>query len=81
MSAGYYILLLFDVDDDVVAVRTIAARDEAAACRIARDAETAHRMCVGYQLWRGGHRVAQTYPADSRLPQNFPTSAVAMNPQ
>ena len=73
MSAGYYILLLFDVDDDVVAVRTIAAPGEIMARRIATDAETAHGGCVGYQLWRGGRRIAQTYPAEHR-PANFPMS-------
>ena len=59
---GHYTLLLFDTDDGVVAVRPIAAHGDAVATRIAKDVQIAHAPCVGYQLWRGGQCIAQTYP-------------------
>jgi hypothetical protein len=59
---GYYTLLLFDTDDGVVAVRPIAAREDAVAAGIARHVQIAHAPCGGYQLWRGGQCIAQTHP-------------------
>ncbi len=59
-----YILLLFDDDDQVAAVRTIAAADARTADRIASVTRLAHQRAAGYQLWYAGERVAQTYPAE-----------------
>jgi hypothetical protein len=63
-----YILLLFDGDDQVAAVRTIAAADARAAEKIASVTRLAHQDCAGYQLWRAGERIAQTYPAELLRP-------------
>ena len=60
----YYTLLLFDWDDGVSAVRTIGARDDAAALKIAAVAQMTSPRCAGYQLWRAGTRVAMTFPAE-----------------
>jgi hypothetical protein len=59
---GHYTLLLFNDDDGVAAVRTVAAESDQAAQKIAKVAQLAHSGCVGYQLWRGGQRIAKTFP-------------------
>jgi len=60
----YYVLLHFDEDDRVIAVRTIAAKNDAQACRIARMTQLAHATAAaGYQLWRKGRRVAAAFPS------------------
>jgi len=59
-----YTLLLFDGDDKVSAVRTIAAANARAAEEIASVTRLAHQRCAGYQLWGDGECIAQTYPGD-----------------
>ena len=59
---GHYTLLLFNHDDGVAIVRTVAAESDQAAQKIAKVAQLAHSDCVGYQLWRGGERIAKTFP-------------------
>ena len=63
----YYTLLLFDWDDGVSAVRTIGARDDAAAIKIAAVAQMTSPHCAGYQLWRAGVRVAMTFPVETKM--------------
>lgn len=63
----YYTLLLFDWDDGVSAVRTIGARDDVAAVKIAAVAQMTMPGCAGYQLWRAGARVAMTFPAEAKI--------------
>jgi hypothetical protein len=63
---AHYILLLFDREDGVDTVRTVAADSDEAAKRIAQVAQLAHPGCVGYQLWRGGERITTTFPLERR---------------
>jgi hypothetical protein len=63
---AHYILLLFDHDDGVAVVRTVAAGSNEAAKEIAQVAQMAHNGCVGYQLWRNGQRIATTLPFEKR---------------
>jgi hypothetical protein len=62
----HFVLLLFDLDDEVIAVRTISAGDAIEAQKIAQGAQLAHGKCAGYQLWQLGKRIAATFPNDSK---------------
>jgi hypothetical protein len=60
------VLLLFDVDDEVVAVRTVSANNADEAQKIAHGARLAYRRSAGYQLWQQGKRIAATFPNDAK---------------
>jgi hypothetical protein len=65
----HYVLLLFDFDDEVVAVRTISAGNDAEARKIALGAELAHMPSAGYQLWRQGKLLSGSFPTEAELPR------------
>lgn len=72
VGMGHYTLLLFNRDDGAVVVRTVAAESDQAAQKIAKVAQLAHNGCVGYQLWRGGERIAKTFPIGRGKGQTSP---------
>ena len=61
-----YVLLLFNWDDDVEAVKHLRASDPNGAVRLAETIALAHPRSAGYQIWLQGRRISATYPVEVR---------------
>lgn len=57
-----YVCLIYSKEDKVLTVEGFNRADDDAAIREATAIATANVGCRGYELWRGGKKVATTLP-------------------